>query len=135
MKLTRILMTLTLSLRSSVKKAMAIGSAALIVVLSFGASVDSAFAAGPQGPSCGTYKFQKDEIIAGQLFPKGTYVVNSIGISCAKVCGTKGVIAQFLKLGDKDLLPKPWQYLSGAVGAPKFISGPGLGFRVQWISQ
>ncbi|KRO31697.1 MAG: hypothetical protein ABR64_03290, partial [Actinobacteria bacterium BACL2 MAG-121001-bin67] len=36
---------------------------------------------------------------------------------------------------DKDPLPKPWKYLSEAIGAPKFSSGPGVGFRVQLISQ
>ncbi|MEI7453570.1 MAG: hypothetical protein WCK04_05015 [Actinomycetes bacterium] len=123
-----------MSLRNSIKQAMALGSAVLIFSFLSFTSISSSVAAGPQGPSCGTHKVQKDEIIAGKLFPKGTYRVNSIGISCAKVLGNKGIFAQFLKLSDQDQLPKPWQFLSGAVGAPKFSSGAGVGFRVQWIS-
>ncbi|MSY81703.1 MAG: hypothetical protein F2695_06380, partial [Actinobacteria bacterium] len=42
--------------------------------------------------------------------------------------------AKFLKLKDKVPLPKPWRYLADAVGAPKFSSGPGVGFRVQLIT-
>ena len=91
--------------------------------------------AGPQGPPCGIYKVKKDEVIAGVKFPKGSYQINAFGISCSKVLGSKGLFAQFLKLKDKDPLPKPWKYLSDAVGAPKFSSGPGVGFRVQSISQ
>lgn len=91
--------------------------------------------AGPQGPPCGIYKIKKDEVIAGVKFPKGSYQINAFGISCSKVLGSKGLFAQFLKLKDKDPLPKPWKYLADAVGAPKFSSGPGVGFRVQLISQ
>ena len=94
----------------------------------------SADAAGPQTPSCGNYKVAKNEVIAGVKFAKGTYQINTFGISCAKVMGSKGLFAKFLKLKDKDPLPKPWRYLAGAVGAPKFSSGPGVGFRVQLIS-
>jgi hypothetical protein len=94
----------------------------------------SAGAAGPQTPSCGNYKVTTNEVIAGVKFPKGTYQINTIGISCAKVMGSKGLFAQFLKLKDKDPLPKPWVYLADAIGAPKFSSGPGVGFRVQLIS-
>ena len=75
-------------------------------------------AAGPQTPSCGNYKVTTNEIIAGVKFPKGTYQINAFGISCTKVMGSKGLFAQFLKLKDKDPLPKPWRYLVDAVGAP-----------------
>lgn len=105
-------------------------SLALILIL----SNNLARAAGPQGPSCGTYKVTKDDNIAGQAFPKGTYEIHAFGISCSKVLGSKGLFAQFLKLKDNAALPKPWIYLAGAVGAPKFSSGPGVGFRVQRVS-
>ena len=104
---------------------------ALVLAL---ASSSFSHAAGPQSPSCGTYKITKNEIIAGQKFPKGTYQINAFGISCTKVMGSKGLFAQFLKLKDKDPLPKPWRYLADAVGAPKFTSGTGVGFRVQLIT-
>jgi hypothetical protein len=90
--------------------------------------------AGPKTPSCGNYKVSTNEIIVGVKFPKGTYQINAFGISCAKVMGSKGLFAKFLKLKDKDPLPKPWYYLADAVGAPKFSSGPGVGFRVQLIA-
>jgi hypothetical protein len=90
--------------------------------------------AGPKTPSCGNYKVSTNEIIVGVKFPKGTYQINSFGISCTKVMGSKGLFAKFLKLKDKDPLPKPWRYLADAVGAPKFSSGPGVGFRVQLIT-
>ena len=90
--------------------------------------------AGPKTPSCGNYKVSTNEIIAGVKFPKGTYQIDTFGISCTKVMGSKGLFAKFLKLKDKDSLPKPWRYLADAVGAPKFSSGPGVGFRVQLIT-
>ena len=90
--------------------------------------------AGPKTPSCGNYKVSTNDIIVGVKFPKGTYQINAFGISCAKVMGSKGLFAKFLKLKDKDPLPKPWYYLADAVGAPKFSSGPGVGFRVQLIA-
>jgi len=93
----------------------------------------SADAAGPQSPACGNYKVVRNEVIAGVKFAKGTYQINSFGISCGKVMGSKGLFAQFLKLKDKDPLPKPWRYLADAIGAPKFSSGAGVGFRVQLI--
>ena len=93
----------------------------------------SAGAAGPQTHSCGNYKVTTNEVIAGVKFPKGTYQINTFGISCAKVMGSKGLFAKFLKLKDKDPLPKPWVYLADAIGAPKFSSGPGVGFRVQLL--
>jgi len=91
-------------------------------------------AAGPQIPPCGTYKVSKNQIIEGQEFPRGIYRIHAFGISCSKVLGKKGVFGKFLKLKDKDPLPKPWMYLANAVGAPKFSSGPGVGFRVELIS-
>jgi hypothetical protein len=90
--------------------------------------------AGPKTPSCGNYKVSTNQVIAGVKFPKGTYQINTFGISCTKVMGSKGLFAKFLKLKDKDPLPKPWRYLADAVGAPKFSSGPGVGFRVQLIT-
>ena len=102
---------------------------ALIPITSY-----STMAAGPQTPSCGNYKLTTNEVIAGVQFAKGTYQINSSGISCSKVMGSKGLFAQFLKLKDLDPLPKPWYYLESAVGAPKFSSGSGSGFRVQLIT-
>ena len=94
-------------------------------------SINPTIAAGPQTPSCGTYKVTKNEVIVGVVFSKGNYQINAFGISCTKVMGSKGLFAQFLKLKDTDPLPKPWRYLAEAIGAPKFSSGPGVGFRVQ----
>jgi len=88
-------------------------------------------AAGPQVPSCGLFKLNINEIISGVKFSKGTYQINAFGISCSKVMGSKGLFAQFIKLKDNDPLPKPWRYLADAIGAPKFTSGAGVGFRVQ----
>ena len=96
-------------------------------------SANSTIAAGPQTPSCGTYKVTTNEVIVGVVFSKGNYQINTFGISCTKVMGSKGLFAQFLKLKDKDPLPKPWRYLADAIGAPKFSSGAGVGFRVQKI--
>jgi hypothetical protein len=112
-------------------------SKGLLISLVFALSPLSAYGtnhAGPKTPSCGNYKVSTNEIIVGVKFPKGTYQVNAFGISCAKVMGSKGLFAKFLKLKDKDPLPKPWYYLADAVGAPKFSSGPGVGFRVQLIA-
>ena len=50
-------------------------------------STYSMSAAGPQSPSCGTYKVTKNEIIAGQKFPMGTYQIHAMGIACNKVLG------------------------------------------------
>ena len=108
--------------------------ALVLSLIPFSANSNS-HGAGPQGPPCGIYKVKKDEVIAGVKFPKGSYQINAFGISCSKVLGKNGLFAKFLKLKDKDPLPKPWKYLSDAVGAPKFSSGPGVGFRVQSISQ
>jgi M6 family metalloprotease-like protein len=108
--------------------------ALVLSLIPFSANSNS-HGAGPQGPPCGIYKVKKNEVIAGVNFPKGSYQINAFGISCSKVLGKKGLFAKFLKLKDKDPLPKPWKYLADAVGAPKFSSGPGVGFRVQLISQ
>ena len=94
----------------------------------------STIAAGPQAPSCGNYKVTTNEVIVGVKIPKGTYQINAFGMSCSEVMGSKGLFAQFLKLKDKDQLPKTWYYLADAIGAPKFSSGPGVGFRVQLIT-
>ncbi len=110
---------------------------ALLYVLVFALVPLSAFGtnhAGPQTPSCGNYKVSTNEVIVGVKFPKGSYQINTFGISCSKVMGSKGLFAKFLKLKDKDPLPKPWRYLADAIGAPKFSSGPGVGFRVQLIT-
>jgi hypothetical protein len=109
---------------------------ALILVSTFllAMPISSSVAGGPQTPSCGTYKVLKNETIAGQAFPKGTYVLHAIGLSCNKVIGKKGLFAKFLNLPDNAALPKPWIYLAGAIGAPKFSAGQGIGFRAQRIS-
>jgi len=39
-----------------------------------------------------------------------------------------------LNLPDNAALPNPWIYLAGAIGAPKFSAGQGIGFRAQRIS-
>jgi len=106
----------------------------LLIALFFALTPISTYptiAAGPQTPSCGTYKVTKNEVIVGVVFSKGNYQINAFGIPCTKVMGSKGLFAQFLKLKDTDPLPKPWRYLAEAIGAPKFSSGPGVGFRVQ----
>lgn len=102
---------------------------ALIPITSY-----STMAAGPQTPSCGNYKLATNEVIVGVQFSKGTYQIDSSGISCSKVMGSKGLFAQFLKLKDLDPLPKPWYYLEDAPGASKFSSGSGIGFRVQLVT-
>ena len=83
-------------------------------------SIYSSIAAGPLNASCGNYKVTSNEVILGVKFPKGTYRINSFGISCAKVMGGKGIFAQFLKLKDKDQLPKPWRYLADAPASQPF---------------
>ena len=90
--------------------------------------------AGPKTPSCGNYKVSTDEIIVGVKFPRGIYQINTFGISCSKVMGSKGLFAKFLKLKDSDPLPKPWRFLEDAIGAPKFSSGPAIGFRAQLLT-
>ena len=96
--------------------------------------VSGSVSAQPQGPSCGTYNVLKDTKIETRLFLKGTYRLHSTGISCEEVVGEDGLFAKFLSLGDETPLPEPWKSLIGAVGAPKFAIGPGVGFRAQRIS-
>ena len=90
--------------------------------------------AGPQTPPCGIFEVTKTEVVSGQQFSKGRYQINTFGISCDEVMGNTGLFSQFLELEDGADLPTPWRFLEGAVGAPKFVSGPAVGFRVQRIS-
>lgn len=106
----------------------------LVAAFSLVFSANTALAAGPEGPPCGNYKVKTAENIDGRDFPKGTYMLHAFGISCKKVIGSKGLFAQFLKLKDGAPLPKPWISLTEAVGAPKFSSGNGVGFRAQLLS-
>jgi hypothetical protein len=55
-------------------------------------------------------------------------------MSCDEVMGDAGLFNKFLSLGDNEALPDPWKFLEGAIGAPKFVSGASVGFRVQRIS-
>ena len=89
--------------------------------------------AGPQTPPCGIVEVSTDEVIAGVQFPKGQYQINVFGMSCEEVMGDEGLFNTFLKLGDNDVLPEPWSYLEGAVGAPKFVKGAEVGFRVERV--
>jgi len=89
--------------------------------------------AGPKTPPCGIVEVTTDEVIAGVRFPKGNYQINVFGMSCEEVMGEEGLFSMFLQLGDNDALPEPWSYLNGAVGAPKFVKGTGVGFRVERI--
>lgn len=89
---------------------------------------------GPKTPPCGNYQVTKLEIISGQEFAAGEYQINAMGISCDEVMGETGLFSQFLGLEDNEPLPAPWKYLEGAVGAPKFVSGAAVGFRVQRIA-
>jgi hypothetical protein len=91
----------------SVSKVLFIGLAFALIPI----SSSSTIAAGPQTPSCGTYKVMKSEVIVGVVFSKGNYQINTFGISCAKVMGSKGLFAQFQK-------PQL---------APNKCMGPGLG--------
>ena len=108
------------------------GLAALAVVATLG--VASARAQGPQTPSCGNYELAKDKKVDGTLFAKGTYQLNAFGISCEKVIGKYGLFDQFLSQKSTTPLPKPWKYLAGAVGAPKFSAADRVGFRAQLLS-
>ena len=89
---------------------------------------------GPQTPSCGTVQVTTNEVIVGVQFPKGKYQINVIGMSCEEVIAEEGFFSKFLHLGDNDVLPEPWKYLKEAVGAPKFVKGPGVGFRVERVA-
>ena len=97
-------------------------------------TVPAAPTGGPKSPSCGLFRVTSTEVIAGQTFLSGQYQINTFGISCDEVMGDTGLFSQFLKLDDNEELPKPWRYLEGAVGAPKFVSEPSVGFRAQRIS-
>ena len=104
----------------------------LVSMLSLMSSL--AFSQGPQTPSCGKFKILKDTKIVGHLFTRGTYEINVMGISCEMVMGKYGLLDQFLSQDETTPLPKPWKYLSEAVGAPKFVTDVGIGFRAQRIS-
>jgi len=106
------------------------------------ASADSATAtdggvdgngAGPQTPPCGLAAVETNEVIAGVQFSKGQYQINTFGMACDEVMGESGIFNQFLQLGDNEPLPAPWSHLSNAVGAPKFVKGPGIGFRAERV--
>jgi hypothetical protein len=73
-------------------------------------------------------------VIAGVDFPAGSYQINTFGVSCEEVMGDEGLFNKFLQLEDTDELPEPWSHLEGAVGAPKFVTGPGVGFRAQLLA-
>ena len=89
---------------------------------------------GPQTPACGFVDVVTAEVISVQQFPVGRYQINTFGISCDEVMGDNGLFNVFLQLGDDAALPEPWRYLEGAVGAPKFVKGAGVGFRVERVS-
>ena len=89
---------------------------------------------GPQTPPCGIFEVARTKIVSGQQFLKGQYQINTFGISCDEVMGEEGLFSKFLQLEDNEALPDPWRFLEGAVGAPKFVTGPAVGFRVQRIS-
>tara|TARA_B110000977_G_C11072719_1_gene490111 strand:+ start:2379 stop:2603 length:225 start_codon:yes stop_codon:yes gene_type:complete len=73
-------------------------------------------------------------VIAGQQFTKGQYQINVFGMTCEEVMGEEGLFNTFLHLGDNDVLPEPWSYLEGAVGALKFVKSPEVGFRAERIA-
>jgi len=106
----------------------------LLFGISFSAYGQGQQRAGPQTPSCGIVEVTTNELIAGVPFPKGNYQINVIGMSCEEVMGEDGLFSKFLQYGDNDVLPEPWSYLKGAVGAPKFVKGPGVGFRVERVA-
>jgi len=105
-----------------------------VSIVGSSSTVLSAPMGGPRSPSCGIYEVTQAEVIAGQQFSKGKYQINTFGISCEEVMGATGLFSQFLSLGDNEALPDPWKFLEGAIGAPKFVSGASVGFRVQRIS-
>ena len=89
--------------------------------------------AGPQTPPCGIIVVANNEVIVGHEFASGQYQINVFGMACEEVMGDSGLFNQFLQLEDDDLLPEPWSYLEGAVGAPKFVMGDGVGFRAERV--
>lgn len=94
----------------------------------------STYGQGPKTPPCGIVEVTTDKVIAGVHFQKGQYKINVIGMSCDEVMGKEGLFNTFLQLGDNDVLPAPWRHLEGAVGAPKFVKGQGVGFRVERVA-
>ena len=88
---------------------------------------------GPQTTACGFVQVLTNEVISGVQFQKGKYQINVFNITCGEVMGDMGLFSQFLQLGDNDPLPAPWIHLKDAVGAPKFVKGPGVGFRVEKV--
>lgn len=105
-----------------------------VAVESPSTTATSSSTGGPKTPPCGTFEVVTTELIAGQQFSPGQYQINAFGIPCEEVMGDTGLFSQFLQLQDDEDLPEPWRFLEGAVGAPKFVSGPAVGFRVQRIS-
>ena len=105
----------------------------LITVTSCSKEAGVVTGAGPQTPPCGIFEITTNEVIAGHQFPKCKYQINVFGMSCEEVMGQEGLFSKFLQLGDNDVLPEPWSYLEGAVGAPKFVKGTGVGFRAERI--
>ncbi len=89
---------------------------------------------GPQTPACGIVEVTTSELIAGVEFPVGRYQINTFGMPCEEVMGDEGLFNQFLQLEDTDELPEPWSHLDEAVGAPKFVTGPGVGFRAERLA-
>lgn len=90
---------------------------------------------GPKTPPCGIAEVKSNKVIAGVEFPKGKYKINVIGIACEEVMGEIGLFNQFLQLKENDQLPNPWRHLKAAVGATKFVKGPGVGFRVERVNE
>lgn len=88
---------------------------------------------GPKVPACGIIELEDLEIIAGQEFQPGQYLIHSFGLRCNDVIGEAGIFNQFLGMTGDEPLPEPWIFLEGALGAPKFAAGPGIGFRIQRI--
>ncbi len=92
------------------------------------------WAQGPQTPPCGKLVVQQDAWVEGLHFKRGIYRIHTFGISCDKLLGEHGIFDQFLHQDQNTPLPKPWKYLSDAIGFPKFVAASGVGFRVQWLS-
>lgn len=108
---------------------------ALVSLLLIPIQAQVAFSVGPQTLSCGTYQIASNKIISGVKFPKGSYQINTFGISCKKVMGSKGLFTKFLKLKSKDPLPQPWRFSAGPSSVRKFTSGSAINFRVELIAQ
>ncbi len=104
-----------------------------VSLVAFGSLLAGCGEAGPQTPSCGLAEVTTDEVIADVQFPKGQYQINTFGMGCDEVMGEAGIFNQFLQLEDNEPLPAPWYHLSDAVGAPKFVQGPDIGFRAERV--